>query len=291
MAAEKYSVGNVFCMGDAVHRHPPNHGLGSNTCIQDAHNLAWKVAYVEKGLAGKELLESYSDERQPVGLELVTQANTSLRNHRKMWEALGSLEKDPQSRVASLEELKEESPRGIARREKLHATLKLINREEHGLGIEMNQRYSSTAISKTGQGDPPTFDTNPLEYYHATTYPGARLPHVWLGKTIPSRYVSTIDLAGKGHFALFTGIGGHRWNTAIEEAQNSFKTPIKVHIIGYRQQWEDIYGDWAEIRGVEETGCVLVRPDYFVAWRCQSWSEGNGSELVKVLKSVLSIGV
>ena len=38
-----------FCLGDAVHRHPPNHGLGSNTCIQDAHNLAWKVAYVDKG--------------------------------------------------------------------------------------------------------------------------------------------------------------------------------------------------------------------------------------------------
>jgi 2-polyprenyl-6-methoxyphenol hydroxylase-like FAD-dependent oxidoreductase len=48
-AAEVYSKGNVYCIGDAVHRHPPNHGLGSNTCIQDAHNLAWKVAYVHKG--------------------------------------------------------------------------------------------------------------------------------------------------------------------------------------------------------------------------------------------------
>ncbi len=48
-AAEYYSKGNVFCLGDAVHRHPPNHGLGSNTCIQDAHNLAWKIAYREKG--------------------------------------------------------------------------------------------------------------------------------------------------------------------------------------------------------------------------------------------------
>lgn len=49
IAAEQYSSGNVFCLGDAVHRHPPNHGLGSNTCIQDAHNLAWKVSLVEKG--------------------------------------------------------------------------------------------------------------------------------------------------------------------------------------------------------------------------------------------------
>jgi 2-polyprenyl-6-methoxyphenol hydroxylase-like FAD-dependent oxidoreductase len=91
IAAEEYSKGNVYCLGDAVHRHPPNHGLGSNTSIQDAHNLAWKVAYVDKGriqasdrdtpikanfdlgIAGKKLLDSYSVERQPVGLDVVTQ--------------------------------------------------------------------------------------------------------------------------------------------------------------------------------------------------------------------------
>lgn len=46
---KKYSEGNVFCLGDAVHRHPPANGLGSNTCVQDAFNLAWKVAYVLNG--------------------------------------------------------------------------------------------------------------------------------------------------------------------------------------------------------------------------------------------------
>jgi 2-polyprenyl-6-methoxyphenol hydroxylase-like FAD-dependent oxidoreductase len=49
VAAEQYSRGRVFCLGDAVHRHPPANGLGSNTCIQDAYNLAWKIAYVLKG--------------------------------------------------------------------------------------------------------------------------------------------------------------------------------------------------------------------------------------------------
>jgi 2-polyprenyl-6-methoxyphenol hydroxylase-like FAD-dependent oxidoreductase len=49
IVAEKYSRGRIFCLGDAVHRHPPANGLGSNTCIQDAYNLAWKVAYVIKG--------------------------------------------------------------------------------------------------------------------------------------------------------------------------------------------------------------------------------------------------
>jgi 2-polyprenyl-6-methoxyphenol hydroxylase-like FAD-dependent oxidoreductase len=48
--AEEYRGGRVFGMGDAVHRHPPSNGLGSNTCIQDAFNLSWKLAYVLKGM-------------------------------------------------------------------------------------------------------------------------------------------------------------------------------------------------------------------------------------------------
>ena len=51
IVAKEYSKGNVICLGDAVHRHLPMNGLGSNTCIQDSFNLAWKVAYVMKGLA------------------------------------------------------------------------------------------------------------------------------------------------------------------------------------------------------------------------------------------------
>ena len=90
-SADRYSEGNMqvaaqsivslllppltafhsFCLGDAVHRHPPSHGLGSNTCVQDAYNLAWKVAYLEKGIAGRALLDTYTQERQPVGAHLV----------------------------------------------------------------------------------------------------------------------------------------------------------------------------------------------------------------------------
>ena len=56
----------VFAAGDAVHRHPPSNGLGSNTSIQDSYNLAWKLAAVLKHQAGPELLETYSTERAPV---------------------------------------------------------------------------------------------------------------------------------------------------------------------------------------------------------------------------------
>ncbi len=52
MYATRYRAGHVFCMGDATHRHPPSNGLGSNTSVQDAYNLAWKLAYVLQGRAG-----------------------------------------------------------------------------------------------------------------------------------------------------------------------------------------------------------------------------------------------
>jgi 2,4-dichlorophenol 6-monooxygenase len=48
-----HANGRVFCMGDAIHRHPPSNGLGSNTSIQDSFNLAWKLAMVLKGQAGE----------------------------------------------------------------------------------------------------------------------------------------------------------------------------------------------------------------------------------------------
>ncbi|GAM86928.1 hypothetical protein ANO11243_049490 [Dothideomycetidae sp. 11243] len=287
-AAESYSKGNVFCLGDAVHRHPPNHGLGSNTCIQDAHNLAWKIAYVGKGWAGKELLESYSTERQPVGLDVVTQANASLRNHKQIWEALGSFEATIEARLATVAQISEPSERGREKRAVIEDALKKINREEHGLGIEMNQRYSSSAVVVEEGDKSPTFDSDALEYYHPNTFPGSRLPHVWLSRSIPSKAVSTIDLAGKARFALFTGIGGDGWRVAAQKAQKLLSVPIGVHQIGFRQEWEDRYLQWSKLRSVEESGCVLVRPDYFVAWRCQSWTDGSEQELLDIMKMVLS---
>jgi 2-polyprenyl-6-methoxyphenol hydroxylase-like FAD-dependent oxidoreductase len=76
-------------MGDAVHQHPPMLGLGSNTCIQDAFNLAWKIAMVEKRLAHPSLLSTYNTERQPVESDLVTESNDILRMDLGIWGALG----------------------------------------------------------------------------------------------------------------------------------------------------------------------------------------------------------
>ena len=65
MYATHLQSGRVFCAGDAIHRHPPSNGLGSNTSIQDSYNLAWKLAAVLRGQAAPSLLETYSAERAP----------------------------------------------------------------------------------------------------------------------------------------------------------------------------------------------------------------------------------
>jgi 2-polyprenyl-6-methoxyphenol hydroxylase-like FAD-dependent oxidoreductase len=62
----EYRVGRVFVAGDAAHIHSPAGGQGMNTGVQDAYNLAWKLALVAKGQADAKILDSYSIEREPV---------------------------------------------------------------------------------------------------------------------------------------------------------------------------------------------------------------------------------
>ncbi|MDF2994531.1 MAG: monooxygenase [Xanthobacteraceae bacterium] len=79
--ADKYRVGNAFIAGDACHIHPPTGGQGMNTGIQDAYNLAWKLALVVQGRASDALLDSYEAERRPVAEDVIartTEASVNL---------------------------------------------------------------------------------------------------------------------------------------------------------------------------------------------------------------------
>ena len=113
--ATRYSSGRVFCGGDAVHRHPPSSGLGSNTSMQDAFNLAWKIAFAVKGYAGPGLLESYTDERAPVGKQIVARANQSRKDYAGLREWFDHDSDDPVT--AGLTKLKAPTPEGVALRE------------------------------------------------------------------------------------------------------------------------------------------------------------------------------
>ncbi|KAL3459474.1 FAD binding domain-containing protein [Aspergillus heterothallicus] len=296
IVAEKYSEGSIFSLGDAVHRHPPLNGLGSNTCIQDAFNLAWKVAYVHRGLASPRLLSTYSVERQPVGHSIITRANQAFRDHSPVWAALGMLEESTLERKRALQELQDATISGQKRRHELQEAIGNTRREFHGLGIEMNQRYSGSGIYDVDESTPfislGAAANDPVLYHEPNTYPGCRLPHAWLNKPIPKEPVSTIDLAGHGVFTLLTGIGGEFWRTAAKNAARELRVPLQSVSIGFRQDWEDTYFDWARVRGVEESGAVLVRPDRFVAWRAVkvlASVETCEEKLTEVMKSVLCI--
>ncbi|GKZ28726.1 hypothetical protein AbraIFM66950_011793 [Aspergillus brasiliensis] len=288
--AEAYSIddANVFLLGDAAHRHPPAFGLGSNTCVQDAYNLAWKVAYVSKGLAGRQLLHSYSKERQPVGAMLVREANNGLHAQKDVWQSVGMFAATPEEGAKQLAKLSEASDEGAVYREKIQSAMKRIEIELHSWGAAYNQWYESTAVYLADEEHGrPKLEGNPILQVQVTTYPGSRLPHAWLDIPTRGKKVSTHDLAGKGAFCLFTGIGGDGWKEAARHITKSTGIPINAYGIGFGLDYSDVHRDWYDNRGIEESGCVLVRPDRFVAWRSQRVVPDCHGKLMHVLNSIL----
>ena len=138
--AERYQQGRVFIAGDAAHAMPPNGGFGGNTGIQDAHNLAWKLAMVLRKEAGAELLDTYDAERRPVGTFTTEQAYS-----RYVTRTAPYLGTDGIQPVAP------------------------------DLNVELGYRYDSPAIGH--DGDPGPLHENPRE---SRARAGTRAPHAWI---------------------------------------------------------------------------------------------------------------
>ncbi|MGW5301004.1 FAD-dependent monooxygenase [Rhodococcus aetherivorans] len=258
--AEHYQSGRVFCGGDAVHRHPPSSGLGSNTSMQDAFNLAWKIAFVVKGYAGPGLLESYSPERVPVGKQIVARANQSRKDYAGLREWFDHESDDPVA--AGLAKLKEPSSEGVALRERLYEALEVKNAEFNAQGVELNQRYTSSAVVPDPEAGEEVWVRDRELYLQATTRPGAKLSHAWLVGADGTR-ISTLDVTGKGMMTLLTGLGGQAWKRAAAKLDLPFLRTVVVGEPGTI----DPYGYWRRVRDIDEAGALLVRPDGYVAWR------------------------
>jgi len=287
VVAARYSEGRVFCVGDAVHRHPPTNGLGSNTSIGDSYNLAWKLALVLDGKADPTLLETYNDERQPVGKQVVDRAIKSLVEYGPLTEAFGvEAGQSPEERLANLARRKGDTPEAAEQRRAIREGIELKNYEYNAHGVELGQRYRSSAVVSDGTPEPP-YERDPELHYHPTTWPGARLPHCWVGHE--GRKVSTHDLAGKVRFALFTGIGGGAWKEAAAAVSARTGVEIAAYEIGPGREVLDLYDDWARLSEVGESGCVFVRPDGHVAWRCASLADDPVAELWRVVRTVLGL--
>ena len=286
MYALENTRGRVFCMGDAVHRHPPSNGLGSNTSIQDAWNLAWKIAHVIKGKAGPSLLRSYDAERSPVAKQIVTRANQSISEFGPIFEALGLLStKDPEQMKANMAKLRDNNSSAAAQREALRQAIAFKSYEFNCHGVELNQRYQSSAVVADGSPEPDWKRDREL-YYQSSTRPGAHLPHVWLFDK-QHRAVSTLDIVGKGKFAVLTGIGGEAWAQAAREIAEETGLDLVAYVIGPHRDYEDFTSDWARASEIEEGGCLLVRPDQFVAYRHFAAAADAKQRLSAALEAVL----
>ncbi len=241
----------------------PRTDSGSNTSIQDAYNLAWKLALVVSGRAGDGLLDTYDDERQPVGRQVVDRANQSVGEMLSWLGPMGVLDgRTPEAAVEHLDEIY--GPNGEATRTDLLAGLETMNAQFNAHGVEMGQRYSSSAVVDDGMPFP-QYTQDPELHYHPTTHPGAALPHAWLGRG--THDISTVDLCAYDRFTLLVGADGADWELAAVKIGDELGVEIRPFAVALGQEHNDVLGTWTRSREVTDRGCVLVRPDHFVAWR------------------------
>jgi 2-polyprenyl-6-methoxyphenol hydroxylase-like FAD-dependent oxidoreductase len=236
--SNQYRHGRLFIAGDACHICPPTGGHNMNTGIEDAVNLAWKLAAVLKGWGGDELLDSYEAERRPVGERV---SGVAMANSLAMQEADNFLNGNAKDVV------------GISGTEKARAIYDRTYTQWNSYGVVLDQRYdTSPVVIQEGWNAAPAW--NPSEYWsHAR--PGHRAPHLWLEDGRALR-----DAFGRG-FTLLT-IGAKR--DAIEwflAAARQVGFPVDVLEVE-----EEI------AREKYPAALTLIRPDGYVAW------QGDGGE-------------
>lgn len=285
VVAADYRNGRLFLAGDAAHRHPPANGLGSNTSVQDSYNLAWKLALVCSGKADDSLLDSYSRERQPVGCRVVERANRSVAEMAPWVEAMGVF---PGQSAAEADAVADflTGPHGGKQREKLRSALEVLNGQFNAHGVEMSMRYESGAVVDDGTPWPDSKRDADL-YYEATSHPGSPLPHAWVERDRTE--VSTLDLCAYDRFTLIVGADGAAWTQAAETVAGRLDVPLDAVPLSLGLAANDVCGDWARLREIDDDGCLLVRPDRVVAWRMRGGSERPAEDLESVLRGILGL--
>jgi 2-polyprenyl-6-methoxyphenol hydroxylase-like FAD-dependent oxidoreductase len=218
LVADHYGRGRVFLAGDAVHLVIPTGGLGMNSGVGDAIDLGWKLAATLQGWGGSKLLASYEAERRPVGARNVAASRYASLGRRK-WRALWR-DLDELVRVAEVEQRK----------------------SNEMIGAELGYRYAGSPIIADEPGAP----EDDFRRYVPTTWPGARLPHVWLGG-----HVAIQDRLGPGYTLL--RLRPHD-TAALEKAMQG----VPFQVLDIRDDnARDVYG----------CDLILLRPDLHIAWR------------------------
>jgi 2,4-dichlorophenol 6-monooxygenase len=289
VVARRFRAGRVFLAGDAAHRQPPAAGGGLNTAIQDVHNLAWKLSATSGGQAGDALLDSYESERLPVATRNVNWAMTCLRNYGVLFASLGMVPGQPEVTRANFGELLSDTPVGQTRRSLVREVFGTQRIEYQAHDIELGHSYPAGAVVPEGAPPPPR---DPLgAAYRPLTRPGHRLPHAWL-LDVDAR-VSTHDLVG-GHagFVLITGPLNEGWAVAAKKAADTHRMALTVVSVGCGTDpadYRDADGTWAAVRGIDDDGALLVRPDQHIAWRSVHAGPHLDRELSAAFRRVLGL--
>lgn len=234
--AEHYRVGGVFLVGDAAHRFPPMGGLGLNTGLQDAHNLAWKIAAVEAYGADSALLDTYETERRAVAL---TNSAQSFKNAQRILGLQAALRTeindDPGALLRRLED-----PTAQA---EIHRQIE--NQREHfdSLALQLGFTYGVRAVES---GD--------ISQFKPELKIGARLPHAWLSKD--GKIISSLDLLDDRAFTLFL---------ANETSLPKTSVAAPLTIVLKDKNYQDASGGFSTLMGLDQGRSVLVRPDGHVA--------------------------
>ncbi|MFE0602770.1 FAD-dependent oxidoreductase [Streptomyces sp. NPDC058892] len=255
--AQRYAAGRVFLAGDSAHEMSPTGAFGSNTGIQDAHNLAWKLSAVLDGAAGPGLLETYEAERLPVARATSERASARSAEH-----SHPGYEPDPES-------VPEAPARG--------------GRQNGVLSVAMGYRYPHGAVV----GADPDLPVVP-DRMRLCGDPGSRAPHLWLRDRVAGTRRSTVDLYERSFVLLSSE--GTPWSGAAESVAKRMSVRLDAYGIGTGPEADLVAedgADWAEAHGATPAGAVLVRPDGFVAWRSVEAVADPESVLHKVLTTVL----
>ncbi len=248
--AERFAAGRVFLIGDAAHTMPPTGGLGGQTAIQDGYDIAWKLAMVLHGHAGRALLDTYSAERQPVAeITVARQTANYVERMRPDRAELADRPSDSE-RAGALEYLE----------------------------VAFGYRYRSAAVLTETPDDGAATESP----FKPSGRPGTRAPHVPLVQK--GARIFSLDLVGRD-FVLLCGPSGADWVRAAHAIAFPFSLPLSVYRVG--ADLLDVEGVWSASFGVSPGGAVLLRPDGFVAWRARDASREPAMVLPKVLAQAL----
>jgi 2-polyprenyl-6-methoxyphenol hydroxylase-like FAD-dependent oxidoreductase len=235
LVAERFAAGRALLAGDAAHLFTPTGGFGMNTGVDDAANLAWKLAAMVQGWGGPGLLDSYELERKPIAIRNTNAARQFAKN-------VGEV-KVPAA-------VEEDSPAGEAARREVGAFLATFGEEFASIGVQLGARYDGSPIVVPDGAVP----ADNFVRYMPTSTPGGRAPHIWLGQGREAGN-SLFDRFGPGFTLLRLG-GTAPDSAALEAAAHARAMPFKVLEVAD-----------AEARDLYERDLVLVRPDQHVAWR------------------------